>query len=67
MIINLELKNDIDQPLEIDTFTNQMIYKITRNLENFHYNVIIANLHEVYNYLIINILFLEELDFDFFG
>ena len=51
MIINLELKDDIDQPLEIDTFTNQMIYKITRNLENFHYNVIIANLHEVYNYL----------------
>ena len=51
MIINLELKDDIDQPLEIDTFTNQMIYKITKNLENFHYNVIIANLHEVYNYL----------------
>ncbi len=51
MIINLEFKDDIDQPLEIDAFTNQMIYKITRNLENFHYNVIIANLHEVYNYL----------------
>ena len=51
MIINLKLKDDIDQSLEIDTFTNQMIYKITKNLENFHYNVIIANLHEIYNYL----------------
>lgn len=51
MIINLNLKDDIDRSLEIDTFTNQMIYKITKNLENFHYNVIIANLHEIYNYL----------------
>ena len=25
--------------------------KITKNLENFHYNVIIANLHETYNFL----------------
>ena len=51
MIINLNLKDDADRSLEIDTFTNQMIYKITKNLENFHYNVIIANLHEIYNYL----------------
>jgi len=33
-------------------FTNQLIYKITRNLEKFHYNVIIANLYEMYNFLI---------------
>ena len=51
MIINLNLKDDAGRSLEIDTFTNQMIYKITKNLENFHYNVIIANLHEIYNYL----------------
>ena len=51
MIINLNLKDDMHRSLEIDTFTNQMIYKITKNLENFHYNVIIANLHEIYNYL----------------
>ena len=28
-----------------------MINKITTNLENFHYNVIIANFHEIYNFL----------------
>ena len=33
-------------------FTNQLIYKVTQNLEKFHYNVIIANLYEMYNFLI---------------
>ena len=28
-----------------------MIYKITNNLENFNYNVIIANIYEIYNFL----------------
>jgi leucyl-tRNA synthetase len=28
-----------------------MIDKITKNIDNFHYNVIIANFHEIYNYL----------------
>ena len=36
----------------LNKFTNQLIYKITQNLEKFHYNVIIANLHETYNFLI---------------
>ena len=33
-------------------FTNQLIHKVTQNLERFHYNVIVANLHEMYNFLI---------------
>ena len=37
---------------DLDKFTNQMIFKITNNLENFHYNVIIANIYETYNFLI---------------
>ena len=37
---------------DIDIFTNQILNKITKNLEDFHYNVIVANLHEIYNYLI---------------
>ena len=52
-IMNLDNKNikeKIDKN-ELDQFTNQTIKKITQNLENFHYNVIIANLHEIYNYL----------------
>ena len=32
-------------------FTNEIIDKITKNLENFQYNVLIANYHEVYNFL----------------
>ncbi len=59
MIINLELKNNTEQSEDVDIFTNQMIDKITKNLENFHYNVIIANLHEIYNYLSKN---LEKID-----
>ena len=43
----LETKKDF----EINVFTNESINKITYNLENFHYNVIIANLHEIYNFL----------------
>ena len=42
---------DKHQDEEIEIFINQMVFKITKNLENFHYNVIIANLHEVYNFL----------------
>ena len=52
-IINMSAKNDenkIDDQ-EYEIFTNQIIDKITKNLENFHYNVIIANMHEIYNYL----------------
>tara|TARA_A100001011_G_scaffold41716_1_gene39332 strand:- start:1565 stop:4120 length:2556 start_codon:yes stop_codon:yes gene_type:complete len=35
----------------LDKFTNQMISKISNNLENFNYNVIIANIYETYNFL----------------
>ena len=35
---------------DIAIFTNQMIEKINYNLEKFHYNVIIANLYEAYNF-----------------
>ena len=35
---------------ELNKFTNQIIHKITNNLEKFNYNVIVANFHEIYNY-----------------
>jgi len=35
---------------EIEVFTNQTINKINLNLEKFSYNVIVANLHEIYNF-----------------
>ena len=30
---------------------NKTIYNVTQNLENFQYNVVIANMHEIYNIL----------------
>ena len=54
-------KNEVnDEQLKI--FTNSMIKKITDNLENFHYNVIIANFHEIYNFLSKNI---KNLDYNY--
>ena len=62
-LIHQDIKNNIlsskknkiiDKTLieeNFQTFTNQMIDKITKNLDNFHYNVIIANFHETYNFL----------------
>ena len=35
---------------KIDEFVNFNLSKITQNLENFNYNVIIANLHEINNF-----------------
>ena len=58
--ITSKLKDKTDQTIKfkndelLNKFTNQMINKITENLENFHYNVLIANLHEIYNFLIKN-------------
>jgi leucyl-tRNA synthetase len=35
----------------LDSFTNIMIDKITKSTEKFHYNVLVANFYETYNYL----------------
>ena len=43
-------KNEVTE--DIGKFTNLLIDKITKNLEKFNYNVIIANLYETYNYLV---------------
>jgi leucyl-tRNA synthetase len=54
-----KIKNETETETETKTvdenltkFTNQLIYKITQNLNKFHYNVIVANLYEMYNFLI---------------
>ena len=41
-----------DENEKLTKFTNQLVFKVTQNLEKFHYNVIVANLHEMYNFLI---------------
>ena len=42
----------IKKDIMLEKFTNQIISKITNNLEKFNYNVIIANMYETYNHLI---------------
>ena len=44
--------NISDDDGNLSKFTNQLAYKITQNLEKFHYNVIVANLYGMYNFLI---------------
>ena len=52
--VKIKIQNNLDligSEKDIENFTNQMISKITSNLENFSYNVIIANIYETYNFL----------------
>ncbi len=41
-----------DKSENLIKFTNRFIKKMTENLNNFNYNIIIANMHEMYSYLI---------------
>ena len=52
--INDKDKN-VKSEINLNEFTNQLINKITNNIERFHYNVIIANFYEMYNFLAKNI------------
>jgi len=45
---NSEIKTE-DSALQ--KAVNKTIYQVTKNLENFQYNVVIANMHEIYNLL----------------
>ena len=50
IIEKISSKSENENNDEINVFTNEILNKITFNIENFHYNVIIANLHEIYNF-----------------
>ena len=51
-IIEQIKKNYLLKPNEkLEKFTNQFIKKITDNLNTFSYNIVIANLHEMYAFL----------------
>ena len=47
--IKKDHKKDYDN--EIRKFTNKLIKRITDNLENFSYNKIVANLHEMHSFM----------------
>jgi len=48
----IKSKDEENEGENLVKFTNQLIHKVTQNLEKFHYNVIVANLYEMYNFLI---------------
>jgi len=45
-----DIKNQ-ESDLKLIKYTNQLIDKFNNNLKKFNYNVIIANIHETYNFL----------------
>ena len=55
--LHLNIKDEIDKNHpkdssgQLNKFTNHFIKKMTNNLNNFSYNIIIANLHEMYSFL----------------
>ncbi len=48
----ISINNQKEEKDNFSKFTNELIDKITKNLEKFHYNGIIANLYETYNFII---------------
>ena len=51
IIEKIKSKEETSKDNDLEEFTNKLIDKITKNLEKFHYNVIVANLYEMYNFL----------------
>jgi len=51
IIDEIKKNNQIELDNELEKFTNKIIKKITDNLNNFSYNVLVANLHEIYSFL----------------
>jgi leucyl-tRNA synthetase len=45
-------QDNLENSTLISNYTDQLVNKITHNLEKFNYNVIVANLYETYNFLI---------------
>jgi len=49
-IINAKDENE-NQSKILEEFTNSLIYKITKSVEGFKYNIVVANFYETYNFL----------------
>ena len=47
----IKLNHANQQENNLDKLTNKFIKEVTNNLEKFNYNIVIANLHEIYNLL----------------
>jgi len=50
-ILNKKDSTSKSEDIELQIAVNKTVYNVTQNLENFQYNVVIANMHEIYNLL----------------
>ena len=50
-ILNKENSTSDAEDLILRKAVNKTVYNVTKNLDNFQYNVVIANIHEIYNLL----------------
>ena len=48
-IFNKKNSNINTEDISLQKAVNKTVYNVTKNLENFQYNVVIANIHEIYN------------------
>ena len=51
LISEMNENNQDDEDDKIQKYTNKFIKKMTHNLENFSYNIIIANIHEMHSFM----------------
>ena len=48
IIIQINKDYSEDESINLEKITNKFIKKISHNLDNFNYNIVIANIHELY-------------------
>jgi len=52
IIDEIKKEHNEDSSDNLIKFTNKLIKKISENLENFNYNILIANIHEMHTYMV---------------
>jgi leucyl-tRNA synthetase len=48
-IVNKKDADSNSEDVVLQKEVNKVVYNVTKNLDNFQYNVVIANIHEIYN------------------
>ena len=48
-ILNKKKSDSKSEDILLKKTVNKTIYNVTKNLDNFQYNVVVANIHEIYN------------------
>ena len=55
ILSEIQKNHETNRDNEVEKYTNKFINNVTSNLENFSYNKIVANLHEVHTFLSRNV------------